>query len=194
MNLTTITAGSQFVITKGACQLAMLKSNRATRSGFPAVQFKRLVEMILDRLLPPVSLKSFAMLAGLVTFWQGHVSSSASELPPCPGSAEMLSQTLKITGNTRYRNSCYGLPNRENACPCSGYTCAIMASKEGCWGKKRNGGESPWQLTISNISSTRGGYSSRGWLLWLFLCFAFYNWTSGSLMRVHFLDPCFYTL
>lgn len=172
----------------------MLKSNRATRSGFPAVQFKRLVEMILDRLLPPVSLKSFAMLAGLVTFWQGHVSSSASELPPCPGSAEMLSQTLKITGNTRYRNSCYGLPNRENACPCSGYTCAIMASKEGCWGKKRNGGESPWQLTISNISSTRGGYSSRGWLLWLFLCFAFYNWTSGSLMRVHFLDPCFYTL
>lgn len=137
MNLTTITAGSQFVITKGACQLAMLKSNRATRSGFPAVQFKRLVEMILDRLLPPVSLKSFAMLAGLVTFWQGHVSSSASELPPCPGSAEMLSQTLKITGNTRYRNSCYGLPNRENACPCSGYTCAIMASKEGCWGKKK---------------------------------------------------------
>lgn len=130
--------------------MAMLKSNRATRSGFPAVQFKRLVEMILDRLLPPVSLKSFAMLAGLAAFRQGHVSSSASELPPCPGSAEMLSQTLKITGNTRYRNSCYGFPNRENACPCSGYTCAIMASKEGCWGeKKKNGGENRLEIRHS---------------------------------------------
>lgn len=157
----------------------MLKSNRATRSGFPAVQFKRLVEMILDRLLPPVSLKSFAMLAGLAAFRQGHVSSSASELPPCPGSAEMLSQTLKITGNTRYRNSCYGFPNRENACPCSGYTCAIMASKEGCWGEKKKWRrKSPWNQTFLPY---RREYSSS------FLCSAFYN---SLKPRAH---PRFYT-
>lgn len=170
----------------------MLKSNRATRSGFPAVQFKWLVEMILDRLLPPVSLKSFAMLAGLATFRQGHVSSSASELLPCPGSAEMLSQTLKITSNTRYRNSCYGLPNRENACPCSGYTCAIMASKEGCWEKKMAANRlDSWQF---QTFLPHGGIFFSRIILWSFLCFAFYNWTSGSLIRVHLLDSCFYML
>lgn len=112
-------AGS--LLLKRACQLAMLKSNRATRSGFPAIQFnERLVEMILDRLFPPVSLKSFAMLAGLATFRQGHVSSSASELPHVR-TLSRCSQTLKITGNTILAHSCYGLPNQKNACPCSEY-------------------------------------------------------------------------
>ena len=108
---------------------------------FPVIQFnERLVEMILDRLFPPVSLKSFAMFAGLATFRQGHVSSSASELLHVRTSSRW-SQTLKITGNeirTRV-TACRTERMHVLALNMSG----IMSWQEGCCRKQR-----PWQLTF----------------------------------------------
>ena len=111
---------------------------------FPVIQFnERLVEMILDRLFPPVSLKSFAMFAGLATFRQGHVSSSASELLHVRTSSRW-SQTLKITGNK--------IRTRVTACRTERMhvlvlnMSGIMSCQEGCYRKMV--AKRPWQLTF----------------------------------------------
>lgn len=60
-------------------------------SGLPVVQFnERLVEMILDRLFPPVSLKSFTMLAGVAALRARSCIKLRERIAPRPGSAEMM--------------------------------------------------------------------------------------------------------
>lgn len=124
--------------------MARLKSNRTTRSGFPVIQFnERLVEMILDRLFPPVSLKSFTMLAGLATFRQGHVSSSAGELLHVR-TWSRWSRTLKITGNKIRTRVTACRTERMHALALNMF--GIMWRKEGCCRKMAT--ERPWQLTF----------------------------------------------